>query len=265
MERNRALGIKRSDENIFQYTDLKGEAGKSAELPNFRIDDNGILYAGDKTLGKVKGENGSQGMQGQKGDVGEKGEQGITGAKGEDGKSAFEVWKSLEGNANKSETDFFNFIRNSANQDTGWRKITSPALKTGFIALRRINNTCYVTIRGGQWDTFKIKSSNDPTRFDPTEGTGNGNQANVYGKRAKFVKNDGLPVGFRTKAPQCIATFDAEGPYFGMLMVHSTFDGNTITISADKLINTETNALRCGQLSYLTDDPFPTTLPGQAI
>ena len=48
-------------------------------------------------------------------------------------------------------------------------------------------------------------------------------------------------------------------------MVHSTFDGNTITISADKPINTETNALRCGQLSYLTDDPFPTTLPGTAL
>ena len=263
--RGTELGIKRSDENIFQYTNLKGEAGKSAELPNFRIDDNGILYAGDKSLGKVKGENGSQGMPGQKGDVGEKGEQGITGAKGEDGKSAFEVWKSLEGNANTNENDFFTFIRNSANQDTGWRKITSPALKTGFIALRRINNTCYVTIRGGQWDTFKIKSSNDPTRFDPAEGSGSGNQANVYGKRAKFIKNEGLPVGFRTKAPQCIATFDAEGPYFGMLMVHSTFDGNTITISADKPINTETNALRCGQLSYLTDDPFPTTLPGTAL
>lgn len=266
--RGTELGIKRSDENIFQYTDLKGEAGKSAELPNFRIDDNGILYAGDKSLGKVKGENGSQGMQGQKGekgDIGEKGEQGIAGAKGEDGKSAFEVWKSLEGNANKSETDFFNFIRNSANQDTGWRKITSLALKTGYLVIRRINNTCYVTIRGGDWDLFRIKSNTDPTRFNPADGNGHRNQVGVNDRRAKFINNGALPVGFRTNSPQCIGVFTDKGSYFGMLMVHSDIDGNTISISADKPINTETDDLRCGQVSYLTDDPFPTTLPGTAL
>lgn len=230
-----------------------GEKGQDGLTPRISLNANCDLIVNGEVLGNIKG---------LKGDIGEKGEQGITGA---NGKSAFEVWQSLEGNANKTENDFFNFIRNSANQDTGWRRINSPALKTGFIVLRRINNTCYVTIRGGEWDTFKIKSNTDPTRFDTAEGNGSGNQANVYGKRAKLVKNDGLPIGFRTKSPQCIAAFDAEGPYFGMFMVHSTEDANTITISCPNNIDRETNYLRCGQLSYLTEDSFPTVFPGTAL
>ena len=217
------------------------DSNTAPNLSSIEINNDGDLIVNGENKGKVKGSDGAN------------------------GKSAFEVWKSLEGNTNKTEADFFNFIRNSANQDTGWRRINSPALKTGFIALRRINNTCYVTIRGGEWDTFKIKANNDPTRFDPADGNGGTGQANVYGKRAKFLKNNGLPLGFRTKSPQCIATFDADGPYFGMFMVHSTEDANTITISCPNNIDRETNYLRCGQLTYLTDDPFPTVLPGEAI
>ena len=285
-----SLSVEKIIEIIQENKDmLKGDRGEDGHTPKFTLVADGTLKADDVILGNIKGEPGERGLQGLKGNDGAKGEQGIQGLKGEqgekglkgdkgdtgekgeqgitgaNGKSAFEVWQSLEGNANKTENDFFNFIRNSANQDTGWRRINSPALKTGFIVLRRINNTCYVTIRGGEWDTFKIKSNTDPTRFDPAEGNGSGNQANIYGKRAKLVKNDGLPIGFRTQSPQCIAAFDAEGQYFGMFMVHSTEDANTITISCPNNIDRETNYLRCGQLSYLTEDPFPTVFPGTAL
>lgn len=55
--------------------------------------------------------NSLKGEKGEKGDPGQDGAEGATGPAGEDGKSAFEVWKELEGNADKTEEDFFESLK----------------------------------------------------------------------------------------------------------------------------------------------------------
>ena len=201
---------------------IKGERGEQGEK-------------GERGERGEKGDSGERGLQGLKGDKGDKGEQGERGERGENG--ALSV------------------------RDTGWRKITSPVFKEGFLAIRRIGNTCYITCRGGRWDTFKIKSNTDPTRQTPQTGA-----VGVSGRRAKIVDNGGLPVGFRTPTPQTIATFDADnGDYMGMFMVHSTSDSNTISITFKNMLTAETPLIRCGQLAYVTSDDFPKDLPGEQL
>ncbi|MBS6627016.1 MAG: YadA-like family protein [Veillonella sp. oral taxon 780] len=60
-----------------------------------------------------KGDKGDKGDPGAKGDQGIQGEKGETGAKGDtgaDGKSAFEVWKEMPGNEDKTKDDFIKAI-----------------------------------------------------------------------------------------------------------------------------------------------------------
>ena len=60
-----------------------------------------------------KGDKGDKGNPGAKGDQGIQGEKGETGAKGDtgaDGKSAFEVWKGMPGNEDKTKDDFIKAI-----------------------------------------------------------------------------------------------------------------------------------------------------------
>ena len=60
-----------------------------------------------------KGDKGDKGDPGAKGDQGIQGEKGETGAKGDtgaDGKSAFEVWKGMPGNEDKTKDDFIKAI-----------------------------------------------------------------------------------------------------------------------------------------------------------
>ena len=210
---------------------------------NFEI--GSVMFAlpnkGDKGERGEQGEKGERGEKGEKGDSGERGLQGLKGDKGDRGEKGENGALSV--------------------RDTGWRKITSPVFKEGFLAIRRIGNTCYITCRGGRWDTFKIKSNTDPTRQTPQTGA-----VGVSGRRAKIVDNGGLPVGFRTPTPQTIATFDADnGDYMGMFMVHSTSDSNTISITFKNMLTAETPLIRCGQLAYVTSDDFPKDLPGEQL
>ena len=89
----------------------KGEDGKSAYDVWKDMPGNGEKTKEDY-LKAIKGETGATGAKGDKGDTGAagaKGEKGETGAVGKDGaagKSAYEYWKEIKGNENKTEDDF---------------------------------------------------------------------------------------------------------------------------------------------------------------
>ena len=92
-------------------TGPKGEDGKSAYDVWKDMPGNGEKTKEDY-LKVIKGETGATGAKGDKGDTGAagaKGEKGETGAVGKDGaagKSAYEYWKEIKGNENKTEDDF---------------------------------------------------------------------------------------------------------------------------------------------------------------
>ena len=99
-------GIKITEKNEGDYGKTYTFSLNKAELkgdPDFK---------GDKGDKGDKGETGATGAKGDKGDTGAagaKGEKGETGAVGKDGaagKSAYEYWKEIKGNENKTEDDF---------------------------------------------------------------------------------------------------------------------------------------------------------------
>ena len=105
-----ATGAK-GDKGETGATGPKGEDGKSAYDVWKDMPGNGEKTKEDY-LKAIKGETGATGAKGDKGDTGAagaKGEKGETGAAGKDGaagKSAYEYWKEIKGNENKTEDDF---------------------------------------------------------------------------------------------------------------------------------------------------------------
>ena len=113
----------------------KGENGKSA----YEVWKNQEGHAGKSeteylaSLKGEKGETGATGAKGEKGEtgaVGPKGETGVTGPKGDkgdagtagkdgaNGKSAYEYWKEIKGNENKTEDDFRKALEGGIKENT---------------------------------------------------------------------------------------------------------------------------------------------------
>ena len=104
-------GIKITEKNEGDYGKTYTFSLNKAELkgdPDFK---------GDKGDKGDKGETGATGAKGDKGDTGatgakgDKGEPGATGPKGEDGKSAYDVWKDMAGNGEKTKEDYLKAIK----------------------------------------------------------------------------------------------------------------------------------------------------------
>lgn len=93
----------------------KGETGNSAFDAWRMIAGNENKTLEDFVLA-IKGDKGDQGIQGIQGKQGEQGIQGIKGDKGNDGiqgingKSAFDIWKTIAGNENKTLDDYWLFL-----------------------------------------------------------------------------------------------------------------------------------------------------------
>ena len=82
-----------------------GEYGKTY---TFSLDKDQLK--GDPDFKGDKGDKGDPGAKGDQGIQGEKGESGAKGDTGADGKSAFEVWKGMPGNEDKTKDDFIKAI-----------------------------------------------------------------------------------------------------------------------------------------------------------
>ena len=104
-------GIKITEKNEGDYGKTYTFSLNKAELkgdPDFK---------GDKGDKGDKGETGATGAKGDKGETGatgakgDKGETGATGPKGEDGKSAYDVWKDMPGNGEKTKEDYLKAIK----------------------------------------------------------------------------------------------------------------------------------------------------------
>lgn len=66
----------------------------------------------------VPGPTGPEGKPGATGPKGDKGDAGVAGPKGDTGKSAYEYWKEIKGNENKTEDDFRKSLEGGAKENT---------------------------------------------------------------------------------------------------------------------------------------------------
>ena len=141
--------------------------------------------------------------------------------------------------------------------DTGWRTLKALSLvtannKKSEVKIRRVNNWVNFAFGGLEWDFFGItrRGGKDFVRFQ-------------LDTQALLLRIGGIPAGFRNEA-SIIGNF-----YFGTRALAGTWylggksDGNYMVLDFIHSIPTTNDItnLRFSSINYLTDDPWPTTLP----
>lgn len=136
--------------------------------------------------------------------------------------------------------------------DTGSRRMnTSVNIKEGYISLRRVNNTVECSFSKGRWDTVSFYGSSN-SRFTRKN----------HAKRMDLLPNSKIPPGFRTSVPIMLPFYSDDGDNIATVYVGSRADSNYIELRfKDKLPTDDLNYMRMPVISWITDEPFPDTLP----
>ena len=143
--------------------------------------------------------------------------------------------------------------------DTGWRTLNSTSKltdgsKTSYIKIRRVNNLVTYQFGGLQWGWFGIVRRNGPG-FVKHNSSGD--------KGAKVVYPGGIPEGFRSETSLIGGTYDDKGRPYGIWYLGGKSDSNFIQFTFNDPIPTDRDIgdIRVSAISYLTNEPWPTTLP----
>ena len=137
--------------------------------------------------------------------------------------------------------------------DTGARRMsnTSVNIKEGAIHLRRVNNTVECSFSKGRWDTISFYGSSNP-KFTRKN----------HVKRMDILPNYQIPSGFRTSTPIMLPFYSDEGENIATVYVASIGDRAYIELRfRDKVPTADMDYMRMPVISWITDDPFPDTLP----
>lgn len=136
--------------------------------------------------------------------------------------------------------------------DTGARRMnTSVNIKEGYISLRRVNNTVECSFSKGRWDTVSFYGSSN-SKFTRKN----------HAKRMDLLPNSKIPLGFRTSVPIMLPFYSDDGDNIATVYVGSRADSNYIELRfKDKLPTDDLNYMRMPVISWITDEPFPETLP----
>ena len=127
----------------------------------------------------------------------------------------------------------------------------SVNVKEGYISLRRVNNTVECSFSKGRWDTISFRGTKDP-KFTRKN----------HVKRMDLLPRQKIPVGFRTKTPIMLPFYDDDGNYVAVVYIGSMADSNYIELRLkDSLPTEDLNYMRMPVISWITDEPFPETLP----
>lgn len=137
--------------------------------------------------------------------------------------------------------------------DTGSRRMTrdSVNIKEGSITLRRVNNTVECSFSKGRWDTISFYGSSNP-KFTRKN----------HAKRMDILPNNKIPFGFRTSIPVMLPFYSDDGDEIATVYVASIGDRAYIELRfRDKVPTADLDYMRMPVISWITDDPFPDTLP----
>nr|DAY40531.1 MAG TPA: hypothetical protein [Bacteriophage sp.] len=137
--------------------------------------------------------------------------------------------------------------------DTGSRRMSrdSVNIKEGSITLRRVNNTVECSFSKGRWDTISFYGSSNP-KFTRKN----------HAKRMDILPNNKIPFGFRTSIPVMLPFYSDDGDEIATVYVASIGDRAYIELRfRDKVPTADLDYMRMPVISWITDDPFPETLP----
>lgn len=142
---------------------------------------------------------------------------------------------------------------NVISADTGARRITQGAvnIKSGYVTLRRVNNTVECAFTGGAWGAIYFYGSSD-SRF----------KRKAHPKRMDVLENSRIPFGFRSTNSIMLPFYSDDGDHLGMVYVGGVANYNYIELRfKDKPPTADMDIVRMPVISWITDEPFPETLP----
>ena len=142
---------------------------------------------------------------------------------------------------------------NVISADTGVRRITDGAvnIKQGYISLRRVNNTVECAFTGGAWGAIYFYGSASPNF-----------KRKSHPKRMDILGNSKIPFGFRSTTSIMLPFYSDDGDHVGMVYVGGTSNYNYIELRfKDKPPTADMDIIRMPVISWITDEPFPDTLP----
>lgn len=137
--------------------------------------------------------------------------------------------------------------------DTGSRRMSnlSVNIKEGAIYLRRMNNRVECAFYSGSWDTISFCGSSNPKFVRKN-----------HAKRMNILPPPRIPIGFRTRTPIMLPFYSDDGDEVAVVYIASIGDSAYIELRfRDKVPTTDLNYMRLPVISWITDDPFPETLP----
>ena len=137
--------------------------------------------------------------------------------------------------------------------DTGSRRMSnlSVNIKEGAIYLRRMNNRVECAFYSGRWDTISFCGSSNPKFVRKN-----------HAKRMDILPPPRIPIGFRTRTPIMLPFYSDDGDEVAVVYIASIGDRAYIELRfRDKVPTTDLDYMRLPVISWITDDPFPETLP----
>lgn len=139
--------------------------------------------------------------------------------------------------------------------DTGWRTINSVSkLGNSFVKVRRVNNQVTYQFGGLDWGWFGIVRRG---------GQGYSSQSSDVERNCFIVYREGIPVGFRTPSSLIGNIYNDNGIVYGTWYLANSKDEDHLRFQFLNPVPTDRDIgdIRVSSVSYLTDDPWPTTLP----
>lgn len=137
--------------------------------------------------------------------------------------------------------------------DTGWKKLNVLSkLGNSYMQVRRVNDTVTYQFGGLQWGWFGIVRRGNPAFI--------GHPGNRE-KKCFLIANGGIPLGYRTSGSLIGQIFNDDGVPYGTWYVGGYGDANHMRFQFNEPVPTDRDIgdIRVSNISYITDDPWPTS------
>ena len=137
--------------------------------------------------------------------------------------------------------------------DTGWKTLNaSSKLGNSYVKARRVNDTVYLQFGGLQWGWFGIVRRG---------GLGFVAHPGNREKKVFILTNGQMPYGYRTATSLIGPIYNDDGVSYGTWYLGGYGDANHLRFQFLDPIPTDRDIgdIRVSNISYVTDDPWPTT------
>jgi hypothetical protein len=139
--------------------------------------------------------------------------------------------------------------------DTGWRTLNIQSkLGSSFLKVRRKNDTVMYQFGGLSWGWFGVVRRG---------GQGYSPQGSDKERNCYILGLSGVPYGFRSESSLIGGIYNDKGTPYGTWYLGGYGDSNMLRFQFTDPVPTDRDIgdIRVSSISYLTSEPWPTTLP----